>query len=172
MKKDPTKFTEVELEKRFQPPPGIVHVMASRPVAVFGEIQGVECLLGTGTDVHVRLRGCDVIWVETQSDETARAFVYNPAALPILPSGEVFTSVDRQPLVSGHVAELQAQMRRFKLEQRHVIDEGKRAIEETKRQLREEARVLREEEGEETPPPANDDEEPENDPQTDQEEDQ
>ena len=139
MLKDPMKFTEVKLDTKLVPPDGVVHVMASRPVAVFGELMGVECLLGTGTDVQVRLRGCDIIWVESQGDYDARAFLYNPSAMLIHSQGEVFTSVDRQPLLSGHAAELQAQMRRFKLEQQQILDQGRREIQETKRRIREEA---------------------------------
>jgi hypothetical protein len=118
MRFDPFVWQELEPAKKYQTAKGALHVKASKPVAVFVAAEGVEALVGTGTDVRATFAENVEYWIE--GEDGVRAFVYSPGKHFFRPVGEVYTNADRMPDESGSVMEVRKAIRQLKLEQREM----------------------------------------------------
>ena len=134
MKFDVFKWQEIDASSVYEIQSGKVHVMCSKPAAVFATVEGYEVLLGVGTEIKADIAALSVE-IKIQAPSGTRAFVNSPTVALLVDDGEVFTNIDRQPMESGTMLEIKKAMRQFQIEQmnlrrelraeRHALDRAK-----------------------------------------------
>lgn len=123
MRFDPFSWLEVKPNEWHDTVSGQIEVRCSPEQAIFvrcmsedGEI--CEALVGYGSrKVEIARPFSFVV------SGKGRAFLRRRRDLVFEASGEVYTNLDRQPLESGSMLELQMMMRRFRLEQQAARDQ-------------------------------------------------
>lgn len=119
MKFDVFKWQEIDVSSVYEIQSGKVHVMCSKPSAVFGTVEGYEVLLGVGTEIRLDIAALSVE-IKIQAPAGTRAFVNSPTVAVLVDDGEVFTNIDRQPMESGTMLEIRKAMRQFQMEQMNL----------------------------------------------------
>lgn len=123
MKFDPFNWSKVSVEKVYEAPlGGRVWVRASQPVNLFVEVDGYEVLAGSGQEIDIQTQAEDGVKLRVEGGNDAAVFLYSPQRTVFEPSdGETFTNIDRKPLESGSVLEVQRAMRMLRLEERAMM---------------------------------------------------
>lgn len=124
MKVDLFAWQELQLQQKYQTAKGALHIKSSEPVALYAQAEGVEVLVGTGTEIKAQFVQEVEYWVESAG--SARVFVHAPGKQFYVPVGEVYTNADRAPDESGTVLEVRKALRQFHLEQQAVRREMRR----------------------------------------------
>lgn len=149
MKFDVFKFQEIDPSQSYESVTGKVHVLCSKPTAVYATVEGYQVLLGVGTEIRAEIAS-KLIELAFEAPKGTRAFVYAPTKLTMVDDGEIYTNIDRKPQESGSVLEVRKALREFQLDQmglRQSIRDERRALAEERarrQEIREERRERRE----------------------------
>lgn len=128
---NPFDFEEIDHEKEHQSPQGRLMLKLSKEGALYVTVQGVEALVGSGTEFDVRIDAPFTFKVEAA--KSVRVFLYSPTPINYRAEGEVFTNADRQPMESGTLQEVRKALRAHTLQQRGLLEEIKRESAELRR---------------------------------------
>ena len=138
MRFDPFKFSEVKPNVELESPKGLLHVMCSQPVTVYVSCQGVEAIAGFGQEIRVQI--ADAFTFRIEGPELTRVFVEDPRSIYSVPTGEVFTNLDRKPAESGTMLAVQQALRNLKLQERSMLQTMRAAERRTKKRVEAEDR--------------------------------
>lgn len=118
MKFDPFVWQEEKPNEKIQVGKGRVRLRVSVSAPVFFEAEGIEALVGTGTNFDFEVSEPGTVTVEMKAGRVFR-HVAHATAEPA--SGEVFTNIDRMVHESGALAEVTRARRLFELERRAFL---------------------------------------------------
>lgn len=118
-KHDLFNWLEVNSNGKHEEKSGRLFLRVSESAALFVEAQGVESLIGVATEFQAEFSEAVKWWLVAPAK--ARAFVYVRERVAVESEGETFTNIDRMPIVSGSVLEVQKALRQLKLEQRESL---------------------------------------------------
>jgi len=99
-----------------------VQILLSRPGAVFVTQEGVETLLGFGSEFDAKIDGKFAVRYES-ADPSCRAYLYTPHARAIPASGDILTNLDRVPSHSPMMEAVLRAVRQMKLDQKQQMAE-------------------------------------------------
>lgn len=119
MKFDPFAWNEVKPNEKIAHKKGWLRLRLSAPAPLYIESQGYEALAGVGTAFDLEVS--EAVTFRAEAPKGTRIFVHAPFATTTIPSGEVFTNIDRMPDESGAVAEVRRAAREFEIERRAML---------------------------------------------------
>lgn len=119
MKFDVFNWVELDPSRRYVSAAGRLRLKLDRPAAVYVSCQGVQALLGFGTEFDYKIG--EEYEVEIKGPAALRVFAWEGEKAFHEAEGEVFSNVDRRPLESGSVLEVTAALRQMKLAHREMM---------------------------------------------------
>lgn len=122
MKFDPFKWHEVKPNGKTSVKKGRVQLRCSASSPLYAEAEGVETLVGVGTDFDFETSV--PVTIRVDAGPTVRVFYYAMLSDSHESEGEViYTNADAMPLESGNLAEVRRELRNFELQKRAAIKE-------------------------------------------------
>lgn len=119
MKFDPFSWHEVKTNEAFHVSKGMLRLRCSAPCSLFLEAEGHEVCFGQAAFFEVEIS--QGMMARLEAPKGCRVFLHRPFSTSIEARGEVFTNIDRQPLESGSVYEVQKALRMLELEKRSAL---------------------------------------------------
>lgn len=119
MKFDLFSWLEAKTNEEIKVGKGVLRLRCSAPSPLYLKAEGHEVLAGVSTAFEIDL--AEEVTFRLDAPKGVRLFRYLPDQTSLPASGETFFNLDRMPHESGNLAEVNAALRKFELQQRSTL---------------------------------------------------